>query len=234
MIGNSEGDTQFVSELIYEFGHTGYYVFYRTLELLGVEFKIDDPDLATFNSRKFYDCFTMVSRTKNDKILSFCERRNKIFSYFFEKQRFIYCPKFKDLLDIYTQRLLTKDGQVCSQTADKKRPSDVDVDIDIDIDLDNNNSRGIFFKCEYFTVTGKDKNIFSETYGLNDDSLKILLVDMKIWLYSHPNKRYKNYKSFINNWLKKGRDGNGTNKGHGKERDEKPKGDGQPYPVDIQ
>lgn len=117
------GDDPDIDDSITIFGSDGYYVFFRTLEVMGREFDIENPGVNTFSTeflRKKY----RVSWGKVVKILSFYQEKGRIFHEFFNDNRLpsirLNCPKLQELSDEYTQKAIKKmSGQTPDQCRDK-------------------------------------------------------------------------------------------------------------------
>jgi len=68
-----------------------------------------------------------------------------------------------------------------------------------------------FESFEWENISEKDIELWKEAYPACD--IEIELKKMASWLDSHPTKRKKNYKAFINNWLSRQQDSGGTKGG---------------------
>ena len=78
-----------------------------------------------------------------------------------------------------------------------------------------------FKSLSWENITEKDITIFEEAYPAVD--IKQELLKIKAWLVSNPEKKKKNYKRFINNWLIKVQDKGGNKKIRTKEFEESDK-----------
>ena len=100
-----------IAEAEIRFGSDGYMVFYRTLEIMGREFKIHNPGHNCFAWAFFRKNFR-ISAKKLTKILSFFDKVGRIKSSFEEDDGItmirLYCPKLKELTDRYTKKALKK------------------------------------------------------------------------------------------------------------------------------
>ncbi len=98
------GDDSDIETAIELFGSDGYYVFFRTLEIMADEF---NPEGNVFLWNVFRKKFR-ISPNKTLKILSFFDEKTRIFSSFFTQNRKQYirlkCPKLKSLADEYTRK----------------------------------------------------------------------------------------------------------------------------------
>ena len=105
------GDDPDIDSAVILFGSDGYYVFFRTLEIMAREFDIESPGKNIFLwefLRKKY----RISGRKLTKILSFFHQKNRIFFRVFKDGKNdmveLNCPKLKSLSDEYTQKKLSK------------------------------------------------------------------------------------------------------------------------------
>lgn len=65
-----------------------------------------------------------------------------------------------------------------------------------------------FEKVEWENITDLDKKIWKEAYPACD--IELDLAQMKAWLLSNPEKKKKNYRRFITNWLSRSQEKGGT------------------------
>jgi hypothetical protein len=117
------GDDPDIDDSITLFGADGYYVFFRTLEVMGREFDINKPGINIF-SVEFLRNKYRVSWGKVVKILSFYQEKKRIFHEFLDDNRLpsimLNCPKLQELSDEYTQKGLKKmSGQSPDPCRDK-------------------------------------------------------------------------------------------------------------------
>ncbi len=98
------GDDSDIETAIELFGSDGYYVFFRTLEIMADEF---DPAGNVFLWDVFRKKFR-ITPLKLVKILSFFSKSDRILSRIFRQKRREYislkCPKLKSLADEYTRK----------------------------------------------------------------------------------------------------------------------------------
>jgi hypothetical protein len=115
------GDNSDIETAIELFGPAGYYVFFRTLEIMADEFS---PDGNVFLWDVFRKKFR-VSPAKLIKILQFFDEKNRIFLSFFNQNRKNYirlkCPKLSTLADEYTRK---KSGVSPDKVAHRKQITD--------------------------------------------------------------------------------------------------------------
>lgn len=122
-------DDAFVSSLIERFGGDGYLVFFGVLEILSEEFDAENPGKVT-ESYKFFTRKLQVSRRKFVRILTFCHenldkktKKRRLKVSFSETSVTVECPRFIELCDDYTKRLLRTDSeQTTEQTPEKVPP----------------------------------------------------------------------------------------------------------------
>lgn len=104
---SDSGDDQDIDDAVALFGPDGYYVFFRTLEIMAREFKIDSPGRNSFTKTFFFKKFRSSGR-KVTKVLTFYNQRERIFFSVSDEGRLgtvsLYCPKLKDLCDEWTRK----------------------------------------------------------------------------------------------------------------------------------
>ena len=71
------GDSQFIDELVIEYGSDGYYVYFRTIELMGENYDIHNPAENLFHWSYYYGKFYKISKKKLRKILFTCSEKYK-------------------------------------------------------------------------------------------------------------------------------------------------------------
>lgn len=128
-----------IDDAITIFGSDGYYIFFRTLEILAQEFDPNTPGEITV-SREFFRKKFRVSWQKVVKVLSFYHERERIFHKFLDDKRlpsiWLHCPKYQELTDEYSKKLLKKmSGQTPDSCLDKVR---VEEEVEEEVDKDNN------------------------------------------------------------------------------------------------
>jgi len=103
------GDDPDIGVIIGKFGFEGYYLFFRTLEIMAREFDVESPaenvfDFGWFSSR--------LRREISEKtIVDFFELTSKLKRIFYAIENheiWLNCPKLKELADEYTTKLLAK------------------------------------------------------------------------------------------------------------------------------
>jgi len=175
LLGNKEGDSQFISELVWQYGGDGYYVFYRTLEIMCLEFDIESPAENKFIFDVFFSKFQKISRKKLKNIHETCSEKyqesNGKRGISFKvngNSVFLKCCKLKTLADRYTQKELKNVHTKYAQDVHTQHTQSGDIDIDIDLDKDT--TRLSREKCS----TRKSKLFPKEDYDKVIDSYKIL------------------------------------------------------------
>ena len=100
-----------IDDAITLFGSDGYYVFFRTLEVMGREFDVKKSGQNVFSATFFYKKFRLPAK-KVDKVLAFYSKRKRII---FEKldgdelpSVHLNCPKLGELCDEYTRKELKR------------------------------------------------------------------------------------------------------------------------------
>ena len=105
------GDDPHIDDSITRFGPLGYYVFFRTLEVMGREFNNSDPGRNTFSVSYFRSKFRCNWKSIRN-ILEFYNNRKRIVFKLHDNDGIphitLFCPKLKTLCDDYTQKELRK------------------------------------------------------------------------------------------------------------------------------
>lgn len=139
------GDDPDIGAAIEQFGWLGYYIFFRTLEVMSREFNVENPGKNTFNFAFFCKKFGKIHKKTLLKILLFYHKKGRIKFKMRGNNISLYCPKLKDLADDYTKKMLAlKSGQTPDKIRSKSRknPSqDIDIDLDIDKKKKENNKK---------------------------------------------------------------------------------------------
>jgi len=109
------------------FGPAGYYVFFRTLELMSREFDIKNPGFVQF-STKFLRKNYQISEKKLMKILDYYQEKRRIFYKIIPCKPLpkieLNCPKLKTLTDEYTNKKLKEKS---GQNPDKNSSTDIEL-----------------------------------------------------------------------------------------------------------
>lgn len=134
---SDSGDDPDIDDAISIFGSDGYYVFFRTLEIMSREFDIENPGESKFSVEFFRKKFRNYW-PKTQKILQFYQERERIFFKFENNQRmnliYLKCPKLKLLCDEYTKKqLMAKSGQTPDALPTKEEEVEEDKEKDIKI-----------------------------------------------------------------------------------------------------
>ncbi len=116
-------DDPFIFELVSTFGGDGYLVFFGCLEVMAREFHPDFPETCTVSER-FLTKKLQISRKTLVKILTFCEKNNRIFAAFENGSVALRCPKFLDMCDEWTRKQLRS----CSGVTPKILRPDLEVE----------------------------------------------------------------------------------------------------------
>ncbi len=233
----ASGSDPDIGELIDELGFEGYYLFFRTIEIMSTEFNIDNPGQNLFNFGWFLDQFSRkITRKKLVNFLEITSKNKRIFYSINGKSIHLNCPKLKNLTDEYTRqkpyRVIEKvtekvTQEVTSDVITKVTPKIKDIRLKIkeeDIRIssvsdDKNHPKPtsiIFdFDVQFFkNISDQDKERWKKTYPACDIEQELLKITD--WLVSNPSKRKANYKRFISNWLSRTQDSGGTKGINGK------------------
>jgi len=110
-----------IGELIDELGFKGYYLFFRTLEIMSIEYDISNPGQNLFNFDWFLNQF---SRKINQKtLLKFLQITNKTGRILYQlngKDIHLNCPKLKHLTDEYTRQKPYRDSDKVTEKVTEK------------------------------------------------------------------------------------------------------------------
>jgi len=121
------GDDPDIDGAVILFGTDGYYVFFRTLEIMSREFDYQNPGTNVF-LWDFYRKKFRISARKLRKNLNFFNEKQRIFSRFFKKGRVEYvelnCPKLKALSDEHTRKVLAKLSGVSQESVRNESHTD--------------------------------------------------------------------------------------------------------------
>jgi hypothetical protein len=132
---DSEDDPD-IMEAIEIFGHHGYYVFFRTLSIVGREFNVETPGYICMNFAVFSKKFQKVSQKKLQKILKNFQKNRRIFTKVFKKDgvEFIHInvPKFRNLLSDNAMRKIREYKKKTGFKSESKRLKDKEKEKDKD------------------------------------------------------------------------------------------------------
>ena len=127
-----------IEDAISLFGVDAYYVFYRTLEIMGMEFDVNTPGENSFSITFFKSMFRMKWKTIV-KILEFFSERKRILFEFSNNDRMqqisLKCPKLKSLCDEYTRKQLAQMSGQYPDTLRTKSGACPDQDTETETDL---------------------------------------------------------------------------------------------------
>ena len=208
-----------IGEAIDAFGFKGYYLFFRTLEIMADEFNPENPGKNTFNFSWFLDQF---SRRIDKKTLciffEFTEKKGRIFATIEGKQIHLNCPKLKGLCDEYTAKMTAK---LSGQTPDTESGLNPEHRI-----RSKNKKKDLKEKKEetppqnqqikFNPKDGNFENITKDHIADWKERFKGISIDLEIekmknWLIDNPHRRKKIYEydffiRFITSWLKRAMD----------------------------
>lgn len=126
---SASGDDPDIGAIISEFGFKGFYIFFRTLEIMSREFDVNNPGKNNFNLKWFLDRFPRRIKAKMVlKCLQFCSNfdaeslsKPRIIAEVQGNRILLNCPKLKDLADNYTEKILRSQSEVDSSHRSKKK-----------------------------------------------------------------------------------------------------------------
>ena len=131
------GDDPDIDDAISVFGPDGYYVYFRTLEIMSREFDPRRPGKNTFSVIYFRKKFR-ISWRKVRTILGFYQEKKRIFFRLFHDKRLeqieLNCPKLKELADEYTRKQI---ASLSGHTPDS-HPKKVRLEVETEVDFKNN------------------------------------------------------------------------------------------------
>ena len=119
------GDDPFICALMKEFGPTGYWVFFRTLELMRQNFDVRVPGKLCLS----WDIVQLKFHSRKKKINSiwvYCHDKGKFFVSEKDGEVTVICPKFKELMDKYTSRLVREKVDTLSENSTHQSTHKVD------------------------------------------------------------------------------------------------------------
>jgi len=125
------GDDPDIGTIMAKLGFKGYYLFFRTIEIMSREFSVQNPGKNTFNFNWFLQRFTRTVRKKDlISFLNLCqelkdsEGRSRISYKIIGDKIELNCPKLKDLADKYTEEMMRSERvewEVKGQSVGSKR-----------------------------------------------------------------------------------------------------------------
>ena len=105
------GDDPDIDDAVSLYGYAGYYVFFRTLEVMAREFDIENPGKNRF-SVSFFRKKLRSNWGTTQEVLEFYQDRKRIFFSFENEKKMnminLNCPKLKKLCDEYTKKQLVE------------------------------------------------------------------------------------------------------------------------------
>ena len=119
---SDSGHDKDIGELLSLFGSDGYYMFFRTIEVMSREFDVENPGKNIFNFEFFLKEFRKISKKKLLEFLNVTNKRKRIFFRIDDRDIHLNCPKLKELADEYTEKMLKKlSGQGRDNVGTKSR-----------------------------------------------------------------------------------------------------------------
>ena len=139
------GDHQFIDELVIQYGSDGYYVYYRTIEVMAENYNIEKPAENLFHWDYYFAKFYTISKKKLTKILNTFSFEYKTTSgksgIHFENRDthlFLKCKKLEELADRWTKETVKKLSSNGTVTTQKLDCIDRDKDKEVDKDKETN------------------------------------------------------------------------------------------------
>jgi len=102
-----------IGAIVDKFGFKGYYLFFRTLEIMSTELSVENPAENSFNFHWFLDQFSRkIDRKTLLNFFDFTSKIGRIYYTLNGKTITIKCPKLKDLTDEYTDKMMKQKSGV--------------------------------------------------------------------------------------------------------------------------
>ena len=204
-----------------EFGIKGYYLFFRTLEIMAREFDPEHPGVLKCKFRWFLNQFPRQIKSKT--VTEFFKTTSKlcrIMASYEDGYITLNCPKLKDLCDEYTKKTLKELSGHTPDTnresvgiasnynsmSNKKEDKDKEGEVKERVALPLINFSFVTFKWE--NIGESDIKGWREAYPACNIDLE--LKRMGEWLKANPHKKKSRYRRFIMNWLNNNQDKGGT------------------------
>lgn len=151
-----------ISDAVDIFGSDGYLLFFRILELLSIEFDVDNPGISTF-SANFLKKKIPISYKKIVEVLKFFNERDRLLVEFHNGKRLdmvtINCPKLKDLTDSYTTKILNKRDEQTSNNVSRDDEQSTSQEEDKEVEQDNKEQPAYREPNNKDNKTGKNKQV---------------------------------------------------------------------------
>jgi len=134
----ASGNDPDIGKLIDEMGLKGYYLFFRTLEIMSSEYNITNPGQNSFKFCWFLDQFSRKIRNEDlKKFLKITTENGRIIAEYEGRTVHLNCPKLRYLTDEYTRqkpyRIQEKvTEKVTSEVTEKVTPKIKDIRIKIE------------------------------------------------------------------------------------------------------
>ncbi|HUX79451.1 MAG TPA: hypothetical protein VMW10_06895 [Alphaproteobacteria bacterium] len=117
-----------------ELGFKGYYLFFRTLEIMSREFDVENPGKNRFAFQWFLSQFSRkIDKKTILKFLEITKKTHRIYYKMNGKKLYLNCPKLKKLCDKYTEdtlrekeKLIISEIEPTSQESSKHRLKIID------------------------------------------------------------------------------------------------------------
>ena len=120
------GDDPFIHELMDKFGSDGYWVFFRTLELMRQNHNLKSPGNLDGTWTWFRAKFRLY-RNSIKRILDFCDEKHKFAVHYEGERVYVKCYNFKEYMDRYTRRLLREKVDTISEKSGHPSVHNVDT-----------------------------------------------------------------------------------------------------------
>lgn len=230
----ASGNDPDIGDLMDELGFKGYYMFFRTLEIMSEEFSFDNPGEITVKFSWFLDQFSHRIRSDSvQKFLKITQKNGRITSKREGRYITINCPKLKELADEYTAKMLSQmSGVNRDLIGNESVPKKKEVRIkkkerkEKEKTEEEASSTKINFSYEkkiWENITDEDKELWAKAYPACN--IRAELLKMAVWLLADKTRKKIQYKRFITGWLSRSQDSGGTKGIEKKSRHERMFGD---------
>ena len=217
---SDSGDDPDIDDAITLFGYCGYYIFWRTLEVMAREFDIYNPGQNVF-TLSFFKSKLRSNLGHFSEVLDFFQKKHRIYFKFFNRDGIKYiwlnCPKLKDLCDSFTERMIRESTKLVHTGV----RSHFGIEEEEDIREEKNSIYDAYVLCK---VPLKDGSEIEITQAKVDEyqgsypniDVKAEMLKLRQWNISNPARR-KTRRYFwrhVNTWM------NNHNKGKEVKKDD--------------
>jgi hypothetical protein len=196
-------DDPFIQELLDEFGHLGYVVWFGLIEIICKENGNKITGKLTVSPEYLRRKFR-TTPAKLRQVLDKCRASERLMLDCFEKKWFIEFPKIQEIKDNYIKDLQGSCKKLAHYKEEEEYKEEKEEEKEKTIVVAKNK---VSFNLETHTFENFDNGKLSklvEAYPAVDVPLEIKA--METWLMANPKNLKSNYERFIVTWLKKAQD----------------------------